>query len=99
MAATYAAVHTFASGNEEQYRAALAAVHPDGGKSLPPGQLVHAAGPTADGGWVVVALFDSSASWETFRDETLLPGLGSIEGGFSGPPEETTFEIANYQTS
>ena len=30
------------------------------------GQIFHAAGPS--GGWTIVAVHDSQASWETFRD-------------------------------
>jgi hypothetical protein len=97
MAATYGVIHRFEGGTEEQYRKGLEVVHRDGGSTLPVGQTVHAAG-TTDDGWIVVALFESKEAWETFRDETLLPGLGSVEGGFEGPPVEVSFEIVNFQT-
>jgi hypothetical protein len=42
---------------------------------------------------------DSKESWERFRDETLLPGLAQVENGFQGPPDETSFEVHNLQTS
>ncbi len=91
----YAITHHFPDGTEEQYRAALAAVHPaDGG--LPAGQTYHAAGPTEDG-WMIVAVFDSKEDWERFRDQDLGPGLQSAEGAFSTPPQETAFEVANLQ--
>ena len=94
--ATFGIVHRFAGGTKEHYDAGLARVHPADG-SLPEGQTYHAAGPTADG-WIVVALWDSRDSWERFRDETLMPGLQGLgEAGFPGPPEETTFEVANEQ--
>ena len=87
----YAIVHRFAGGTKEQYEASLAAVHPAGG--LPEGQVFHAAGPSEDG-WTIVAIHDSKQSWETFRDETLGPRLAAgIDGGFSGPPDETGFEV------
>ena len=90
----YGIVHHFPGGTEEQYRASVAAVHPDMGASLPPGQINHIAGKTDDG-WLIVAIHDSQASWETFRDETLLPALqAGVEGGFQSQPEETTFEVA-----
>jgi heme-degrading monooxygenase HmoA len=89
-------VHRFQGGTEEQYRKALGSVHPPGG--LPEGQLVHAAGQAGDE-WVVIALWDSEDSWVRFRDETLLPGLQQTEGGFQGPPRESTFQISNYETS
>ena len=90
----YGVVHTFAGGTKEQYEASIAAVHPAGG-GLPEGQIYHLAGPSADG-WTIVAVHDSQQSWEKFRDSTLLPHMeAGIEGGFAGPPEETTFETYN----
>ena len=87
----YAVVHHFAGGTQEQYEASVAAVHP-GADKLPDGQIFHAAG-ASDGGWTVVAVHDSKESWEQFRDQTLLPALhAGVAGGFSGPPQETTFE-------
>jgi hypothetical protein len=89
----YGIIHRFAGATEEQYRASVAAVHPDMGNSLPAGQILHVAGKTDDG-WIVIAVHDTQESWESFRDETLNPALQSgVEGGFTGPPEETTFEV------
>ena len=89
---SYAVIHHFAGGTQAQYETVLAVVHPADG--LPAGQLYHAAGPSDDG-WTVVALHDSRSSWENFRDGTLLPALAAgIEGGFTVPPQETTFEVA-----
>jgi hypothetical protein len=88
----FGVVHQFAGGTEEQYQASIAAVHPSDG-SLPGGQIMHLAGPTSDG-WVIVAIHDSKGSWESFRDETLMPRMqAGIEGGFAGPPEQTEFEV------
>ena len=53
--------------------------------------------PTGDG-LVVIALWDSKASWERFRDETLMPGLEAAEGTFETPPETTTFDIHREQS-
>ena len=88
-------VNRFPGGNEEQYRNGIAVVHPPEG--LPEGQLIHAAGQSGDD-WIVIALWDSRESWERFRNETLLPGLQQAEDAFSGPPEESTFAIANFKT-
>lgn len=93
----YGIVHHFAGGSEEQYRASIAAVHPNGGSDLPEGQIFHAAGPS-QGGWTIIAVHDSQESWERFRDGTLLPALQEgIEGGFAGQPQETTIDIQNLQ--
>lgn len=47
---------------KEQYEASIAAVHP-GPDQLPEGQIFHAAGPS-EGGWTIVAVHESQASWE-----------------------------------
>ncbi len=90
----FGVVHTFAGGTSAQYEASLSAVHPTDG-SLPAGQVFHAAGPSA-GGWTIVAIHDSKESWERFRDDVLMPRMSQgIAGGFTAPPEETTFEVVN----
>ena len=93
----YGIVHHFPGGTKEQYEASIGAVHPSDG-SLPEGQVFHAAGPSGDG-WTIVAIHDSQESWERFRDETLVPALSrGVEGGFTEPPQETTFTVRNQQT-
>ena len=94
----YGVVHKFAGGTKEQYDASIAAVHPSDG-SLPEGQRLHAAGPSADG-WTIVAIHDSRESWERFRDEILMPRMSAgIDGGFAGPPEETAFDVDTQVTA
>jgi len=88
---SYVLTHFWPGGTEDQYRATLAALHPDGG--LPAGQTHHIAGPT-DGGFLVVALWDSKASSDAFMADTLMPAM-PIEGGFTGRPEERTAEVSN----
>jgi hypothetical protein len=71
-------------------------VHPSR-DSLPAGQIFHAAGLSA-GGWTIMAVHDSKESWERFRDQILIPRLQKgIEGGLSGPSQETEFEVYNLQ--
>ena len=92
----YAVVHFFPGGTKQQYDASLAAEHPGKGR-LPPGQVFHAAGPSA-GGWTIVAIHDSRQSWERFRDGILLPRLQQgVSGGFTTPPQETAFDVHNLQ--
>lgn len=87
----YAIVHHFPGGTREQYEASIGAVHP-GRTILPKGQIYHAAGPSA-GGWTVIAVHDTQANWEHFRDEILMPRMRQgIPGGFPTPPQETAFE-------
>ena len=98
MASTFGIIHTFKGGTAQQYDQSIKVVHPDGGKGLPAGQTYHAAGETGDG-LVVVALWDSEASWVKFRDETLLPGLATVKDGLTGPPEEMSFKVHNEVTA
>ena len=88
----YGVVHHFPGGTKKQYEASIAAVHPSADE-LPEGQIFHAAGPSPDG-WTIMAVHESQASWEKFRDEILLPRMQSgIEGGFATPPEETPVDV------
>ncbi len=88
----YGIVHHFPGGTKENYEASIAAVHPSDG-SLPDGQIFHAAGPS-DGGWTIMAVHESKASWEKFRDDVLGPRLqAGVEGGFPTPPQETAIDL------
>jgi hypothetical protein len=88
----YGIIHHFPGGTQQQYEASIAALHPAKDR-LPPGQIVHAAG-AVEGGWTIVAIHDSKQSWERFRDGTLSPRFQQgIVGGFSTPPQESTFEV------
>ena len=88
--------HFYEGGTAEQYEAVVDAVHPPGG--LPAGQVYHAAGPT-DGGWLVVAAWDSKGSFDRFLSDTLMPALQKVKGGFAGPPQERNMEVANLLTA
>jgi hypothetical protein len=88
--------HFYEGGTAAQYEATLQAAHPGG--SLPPGQTYHAAGPT-EGGWLIAAVWDSRKDFETFLHGTLLPALQNTSGGFAGPPQERSAEIANLVTT
>jgi hypothetical protein len=92
----YGIVHHFPGGTKEQYEASIAAVHPSR-DTLPEGQIFHAAGPS-EGGWTIMAVHESKASWERFRDGILMPAFQQgISGGFTAPPQETAFEVHNLQ--
>ena len=92
----YGIVHFFAGGTKEQYEASLAAHHHDR-TTLPKGQVYHAAGPSA-GGWTIIAIHDSKASWERFRDDILMPQFKQgVKGVFGTLPQEQAFEVYNLQ--
>lgn len=94
---SYGIVHFFPGGTQEQYRASIAAVHPGEGQ-LPEGQTFHAGG-ASTGGWTILAVHESKASWEKFRDEILLPRMqAGIEGGFTTAPEETVIDLFTVMT-
>jgi hypothetical protein len=95
--ATFGIVHRFPGGTREQYENVLKVVHPDGGRALPEGQMLHLAGQSQDG-WLVMAVHDSRESWERHRDETLLPALASVDNGYPSAPEEMTFDVQVFQT-
>lgn len=92
----YLITHFFEGGTAEQYEVVIGAAHPAGG--LPAGQLYHAAGPT-EGGWLVVAVWDSKETFDRFLSETLLPTLSQVSGGFAGPPLERAAETVNIMTA
>jgi hypothetical protein len=96
MKMTYVATHFFAGGTKEMYEAALAVAHPSR-TSLPKGQVFHVAGPTP-GGWTIIGVFESKEVYERFRDDVLAPAFKKgVEGSFTSPPQETTFEVYNLQ--
>jgi hypothetical protein len=91
----YGVIHFFPGGTKEQYDASIGAVHP--AKGLPAGQIFHAAGASA-GGWTIMAVHDSKASWEAFRDGILMPKMqAGIQGGFTSPPQETVLEVHHIE--
>jgi hypothetical protein len=91
MKKAFVIVHHFPRGTKKQYEASISAVHPSL-TELPQGQIYHAAGKSA-GGWTIVAVHDSKASWLRFRNKILMPAMKKgIKGGFATPPEEIEIE-------
>jgi hypothetical protein len=91
---SYGVIHYFPGGTREQYDASIAAVHPSATEQ-PDGQVIHAAGPS-QGGWTIIAVHDTRASWESFRDDILMPRMqAGIDGGFADPPVETVVDLVS----
>jgi hypothetical protein len=86
----YVISHFYEGGTADQYEATLKAVHPPGG--LPAGQVYHAAGPT-EGGWLVVAVWESQEACDRFVSDTLMTTLPTLEGGLAGPPQQRAAEV------
>ncbi|MBA3263793.1 MAG: hypothetical protein H0T69_15210 [Thermoleophilaceae bacterium] len=90
----YLLTHFWPAGTEDQYDVTVGEVHPPDG--LPDGQQYHAAGPT-EGGFPVVAAWESKEKCDRFISETLLARL-PIDGSLVGPPEERSAEIVNLMS-
>ena len=88
--------HSYPGGTADQYAVVLNAVHADG--ALPPGQLSSAAGPT-EGGWLISAVWESRAAFETFGEDTLMPSLAGVEGALETGPEQRLAECTLFQTA
>lgn len=67
------------------------------GLDRPIGGILHVAGPSPDGGWRVIEVFDSEEEARRFIQERLGPALKAA--GASGPPPEPQFwPVHNYLT-
>jgi hypothetical protein len=75
--------HFWPGATEAQYWKESKIVHPGG--QLPKGNLYFAAG-RADGGVLVVSIWDSEESYLNFANQVLLPEIDA-PGGFEGRPE------------
>jgi hypothetical protein len=91
---SYVISHFFPGGTAEQYEAAMIALNGKLG-TIPEGQILHVAGPVP-GGFQVIAVQESKASWDRFLSETFAPLMSKgIPGGFTKPPSETVFEASH----
>ena len=90
---SYLLSHFWPGATEANYQAEIAAVHPPDG--LPEGQTYHIAGPT-DGGFLIIAVWDSKESCDRFVNEILLPAQ-PVPGGFPNPVQERAAEASNLQ--
>ena len=73
-------------GTQEQYDAASEQLGITS-ENLPDGGVLHVAGPSPNGGWRVVEVWESEEAARTFDEETLLPLLQSV--GVERPEPET----------
>jgi hypothetical protein len=56
----------------------------------PEGELIHVCGPTSDGGWRTVDVWDSQEAFERFANELLMPRAQAR--GFPQPSKREVFE-------
>ncbi|HEV7461279.1 MAG TPA: hypothetical protein VGN78_12130 [Solirubrobacteraceae bacterium] len=64
-------------GTQEQYDAASEQLGITS-ENLPDGGVLHVAGPSPNGGWRVVEVWESEEAAQKFDEETLLPLLQSV---------------------
>jgi hypothetical protein len=87
----YLLTHFWPGGTEGEYQTTLAAVTKAAGGEIP--ETFHAAGST-DGGFLIVATYESKEICDRFIEQTLMP-LMPIEGGLVGPPEQRGAEVVD----
>lgn len=73
------------AGSQELYEALRAELQFDG----PFGGAVHIAGPSPNGGWRVIEIFESSEAASRFLKERFAPALAAL--GFTGDPPQPQF--------
>ena len=72
-------------------------VREDLGLEKPAGGIVHVAGPSPDGGWRVIEVWESEEDAHRFLRERLGPALAAA--GLEGPPPQPQFwPVHNYMT-
>jgi hypothetical protein len=73
------------TGSQEAYEALRAKLALDS----PAGGVAHIAGPSPNGGWRVIEIFESSEAAGRFLKERFAPALAEL--GFNGPPPQPQF--------
>ncbi|MCW3065307.1 MAG: hypothetical protein JWN32_2479 [Solirubrobacterales bacterium] len=73
-------------------------VNPPG--SPPEGLIFHCAGPSPDGGWRIIDVWEDRATFDRFLGEKVLPAIGDIVGeeamSQGEPPKITSWPAHNY---
>ncbi len=62
----------------------------------PAGGILHVAGPSPNGGWRVIELWESEEAAKRFLKERLGPAFAAA--GISGPPQTQFWPVHNYMT-
>jgi hypothetical protein len=72
-------------------------IDPESGAGWPDGLLSHAAGPTADGRWAIMEVWESREAQERFMQERLGPAIQ--QSGVTAVPETTWVELVRYHVA
>ena|SRR5207247_19002 len=91
----------FAGGmNAELYDHVNDRVNPAG--NPPPGLIFHSAGPSPDGGWRIVDVWDSRATFDRFLESRVMPAIAELVAeealAQGGSPKIESWPIHNYNT-
>jgi hypothetical protein len=79
-------------GSQETYDQ----VRKQAGLDRPAGGVLHVAGPSPNGGWRVIEVFDSEDAAKRFAKERLAPAFQAI--GAPPPPPPEIWPVHNYMT-
>jgi hypothetical protein len=82
--------------NPEGSQEAYDQVREQVGLDRPAGGVLHVAGPSPNGGWRVIEVFDSEDAAKRFVKEQLAPAFQAI--GASPPPPPEFWPVHNYMT-
>jgi hypothetical protein len=80
-------------GSQEIYDKVRKQVGLDG----PAGGIFHVAGPSPNGGWLVIELFESEEEAKRFLKERLGPAFQAV--GAASPPQPQFWPVHNYMTA
>jgi hypothetical protein len=67
------------------------------GLEAPAGGILHLAGPSPNGGWRVIELFESQEDASRFLTERFGPALRAV-GATGQPPQPQFWPVQNYMT-
>jgi hypothetical protein len=81
-----------AQGSQEIYDK----VRAKAGLDRPAGGILHVAGPSPNGGWRVIELFESEEEARRFLKERLGPAFQAV--GAAAPPPPQFWPVHNYMT-
>ena len=65
------------------------------GLEAPPGGIFHVAGPSPNGGWRVIEVWESEEDAQRFFQERLLPAFQAV-GVEGGPPQPQFWPVHNH---
>jgi hypothetical protein len=75
-------------------------VNPPGG--APPGLIFHSAGPSPDGGWRIIDVWDARETFDRFFEAKVLPTVVDLVGekalAQGAPPTIVSWPLHNHQT-